>query len=320
MASIPTPTSVHTCSGLVTLYALQSTELITKAAAAAAHSVVAVPASPAAATGRDPRQGPTGSLSPHQQQQQHRQLCGSVPLVLPDLLMVSSTSLVYPGLLAEAAHLLLAALLHPAAPATFPLPTLPQDINTLPGQSLVYPGQPGSWCGPSSPQQQQQEGQQVFTSPGAAAAASCWPPAVLQLAVLHAQQQQQQPDAAQQQDSSSASQATPTPAAVAAAAAGGVLSLQQLPLWLPHLVLSAAAAVAHPTRMPPELLAAVSAGLLDVLLGPAPGPSSCVAGGWLCQVVRGGGGHWAVWRPYLGKPGHLVHRWVFVCGGGEGVH
>jgi hypothetical protein len=227
--------------------------------------------------------------------------------------MIASSSLVCPGLLAEAAQLLMAALLNPAAPGTFLLPTLPQDPSTPTGQL-------GGWFVPSSPQQQQQGVQQVFTSPGAAAAASCWPPAVLQLALLHAQQQQQQhPDASQQRDSSSGAQATPTPTA---AAAGGVLSLQQLPLWMPHLVLSAAAAVAHPSRMPPELLAAVSACLLDVLLGCAPGPSSCVAGGWLCQVVRGGGGTLALWRPYLGKPGHLVHRWVGrggVLRGGRGA-
>lgn len=289
MASVPSHTSVNTCSGLVTLYALTITDMLTQAADRTARASMPAPSpralSPAAAgllsRGRSPAQ------QQHPMQHQHHWLQESRPQapVLPDLLLIASSSLACPGILAEAAQLLLAALLHPAAPGTFMVPAL---SNTQ-AAALQH-----GWVDPHShEQQQQQQLQQVFTSPGAAAAASCWPSSVLQLAVLQAQQQQQQqPDQVQQANSP----------------AGCVLSLQQLPLWLPRLVLSAAGAVAHPSAMPPELLAAVSACLLDVLLGAAPANSSCVAASWLCQVLRGG--HWALWRPCLGKPGHLVHRWV----------
>jgi hypothetical protein len=294
MATIPSHTSVNTCSGLVTLYALHSTELITQAAAAAAAEPCSTPG-PLAATTTSGRPSP---IQPHpkqaqqQQQQQRERQLGQLgqALVLPDLLLIASTSLACPGLLAEAAQLLLAALLQPAPPGTFLPPTL--SLNHAGPQRLA-------WAGTEQQQQQDEVSQQVFTSPGAAAAASCWPSAVLQLAVLYAQQQQQQ----QQRDASPQGN---SPTGGSSTAAGTALNLHQLPLWLPQLVLAAAAAVAHPTRMPPELLAAVSAGLLDVLVGVAPAQSSCVAASWLCQVLRGG--HWPLWRPYLGKPGHLAQR------------
>jgi hypothetical protein len=289
MATIPSHTSVTTCSGLVTLYALHSTELVTQAAAAAAAELCST-SGPLAAASSSRSGGRTSPIQPHpkqQQQQQERQLgYAGQASVLPDLLLIASTSLACPGLLAEAAQLLLAALLQPSPPGTYLPPTLSLK-HTMPQQL----------AGAGTEQQQHEEvTQQVFTSPGAAAAASCWPPAVLQLAVQYAQQQQ--PDTSPQGNSPTNGSTT--------AAAGTAFSLHQLPLWLPQLVLAGAAAVAHPTRMPPELLAAVSAGLLDVLLGGAPAHSSCVAASWLCQVLRGG--HWALWRPYLGKPGHLAQR------------
>jgi hypothetical protein len=287
MASVTTHTSVNTCSGLVTLYALHSSELLTQAAAAEAAATASNTLQQHTRTSPPPTSSSPGAQEPHKQHQQAG-LSHAVrdpqtsPPVVPDLLLISSTALACPGLLAEAAQLLMAALLHPAAPGTFLLPTL-----RAPHQQLGRAG----W-GPAQMQQQAEDaGEQVFTSPGAAAAASCWPPAVLQLAVLQAQQLQQQQQGLEQPQQGNLATA---------------LSLQQLPKWMPLLVLSAAAAVAHPTRMPAELLAAVSAGLLDILLGAAPAHSSCVAASWLSQVLHGG--HWAVWRPCLGKPGHLVHR------------
>jgi hypothetical protein len=290
MATVPSHTSVNTCSGLVTLYALHSTELLTQAAAAQACVPPAAAATVATSPGAVGSRGSTAAQVTHQLMSTDSQ---QVP-VLPDLLLVASVTLACPGLLADTAQLLLAAMLQPTPPGTYLLPT------------LSHQQAPSPQLGWSSPQQQQKQQQpqsetQVFTSPGAAAAASCWPPVVLQLAVLHAQQQQQQ----QQPDASPSG----APHDTAAAAAAGPLVGHHAPplwLWLPQLVLATAAAVSHPTRMPPELLAAVSAGLLDVLLGAAPAPASCVAASWLCQVLRGG--HWDLWRPYLGKPGHLTQR------------
>jgi hypothetical protein len=296
MASVTSHTSVNTCSGLVTLYALHSSELLTQAAAAQAAATAPSSLQQQATTSPTPTSSSPGAqeqLRKQPHQQKHAGLSHAArdpyptPPVVPDLLLISSTALACPGLLAEAAQLLMAALLHPAAPGSFLLPTMAAPHQQ---QQLGWSGR-----GPVQMQQQDEDssaGEQVFTSPGAAAAASCWPPAVLQLAVLQAQQMQPQ-----QQGSEQPLQGNSVTAA---------LSLQQLPKWMPLLVLSAAAAVARPTRMPPEVLAAVSAGLLDVLLGAAPAHSSCVAASWLSQVLHGG--HWAVWRPCLGKPGHLVHR------------
>lgn len=299
MATVPSHTSVNTCSGLVTLYALHSTELLTQAAAAQAcippAAAATVATSPATAGSR----GSTAAQAHHTPQLMLSE-AQQVP-VLPDLLLVASVTLACPGLLADTAQLLLAAMLQPAPPGTYLLPTLPHQ--QAPSQQL-------GWTSPQQQPQQQPE-TQVFTSPGAAAAASCWPPVVLQLAVLHAQQQpQQHPDAVPPGAS----------LAVDAAAVGPLASSHHaspLWLWLPQLVLSTAAAVAHPTRMPPELLAAVSAGLLDVLLGAAPAPASCAAASWLCQVLRGS--HWDMWRPYLGKPCHLAQRWA-QAGGIQHTH
>lgn len=293
MASVTSHTSVNTCSGLVTLYALHSSELLTQAAAAQAAATAPSSLQQQATTSPTPTPGAQEQLRKQPHQQKHAGLSHAArdpyptPPVVPDLLLISSTALACPGLLAEAAQLLMAALLHPAATGTFLLPTM----------AAPHQQQQLGWAGRGPVQMQQQDedssaGEQVFTSPGAAAAASCWPPAVLQLAVLQAQQMQPQQQGSEQ----------PLQGNLVTAA----LSLQQLPKWMPLLVLSAAAAVAHPTRMPPEVLAAVSAGLLDVLLGAAPARSSCVAASWLSQVLHGG--HWAVWRPCLGKPGHLVHR------------
>lgn len=295
MATVPSHTSVNACSGLITLYALHSTELLTQAAAAQAcvppAAAATVATSPATAGSR----GPTAAQAHHTPQLMSSEV-QQVP-VLPDLLLVASVTLACPGLLADTAQLLLSAMLQPAPPGTYLLPTL--SHQQAPSQQL-------GWTSPQQQPQPQQPETQVFTSPGAAAAASCWPPVVLQLAVLHAQQQQQQqPDAALPGASLAGD------AAAAAAAVGPLASSHHtspLWLWLPQLVLSTAAAVAHPTRMPPELLAAVSAGLLDVLLGAAPAPASCVAASWLRQVLRGS--HWDMWRPYLGKPGHLAQRWA----------
>lgn len=291
MATVPSHTSVNTCSGLVTLYALHSTELLTQAAAAQACIPPAAAATVATSPAITGSRGPTAAQAHHTPQLMLSE-AQQVP-VLPDLLLVASVTLACPGLLADTAQLLLAAMLQPAPPGTYLLPTL--SHQQAPSQQL-------GWSSSQQQQQPQQPDTHVFTSPGAAAAASCWPPVVLQLAVLHAQQQQQQ----------QADAAPPgAPPAGDAAAAGPLASSHQaspLWLWLPQLVLSTAAAVAHPTRMPPELLAAVSAGLLDVLLGAAPAPASCVAASWLCQVLRGS--HWDLWRPYLGKPGHLAQRWA----------
>jgi hypothetical protein len=257
MTSVPTQASVFACSGLVTQYALHLPELLAQVAAASKQTAAAA----AAAAGLSPRSSPAG-MQLHARSQQ------PASAVQTDLLLLSSAMLACPGLLAEAAQLLLTALLHPAVPGSYAVLELPQAHHHAEQQQLV------------------------FTLPGAAAAASCWPPAVMQLAVLQQLQQQQQ----QQQAGQSPQQQQPALS----------LSLQQLPLWLPQLVLSAAAAVGHPAEVPPELLAAVAAALIDVLLGTAPASSSCIAAGWLCQLLRSGA--WAVWRPYIGKPAHLVHR------------
>jgi hypothetical protein len=253
--------------------------------------------------------------------------CAGVALV--DLCLVASTSLSAGGLLAEAAQLLLAALLHPAPAGSFAVPALPplqqqqgvaqygsvqQPVQAYPAALVsVNFGQEQQQDAAHYQQQQQQQRQVVFMPGSSAAAASCWPPAALQLAVAHQwdqlhgtthhhhhhQQQQQQAVTQQQQNV-----ATPQ---------HRLLSLDHLPDWLPLLVLSSAAAVSHPNEVPGELLAAVAAGLIDVLLADAPGPASCTAAGWLCQLLRSGA--WGTWRPYIGKPAYLMHRWgaVIMC-------
>jgi hypothetical protein len=279
MAGLPTRTACNACSGLITLYALNLPELLAKTCTPTPTAAATGKAQATAAAAAEPAR--TGAS-------------------LVDLGLISSTSLAAGGLLVEAAQLLLAALLHPAPAGTFPVPALPalqqqqQQQDSALQLVQAYPVSVDL-----SDQHQQQQQQQVVFMPGSAAAASCWPPAVLQLAVahhwdqLHATQQQQQH--AQQ-----------------------LLSLDRLPDWLPLLVLSAAAAVSHPHEVPGELMAAVAAGLIDVLLAAAPGPASCTAAGWLCQLLRSGA--WGTWRPYIGKPAYLMHRcflqglsWLVFC-------
>lgn len=150
--------------------------------------------------------------------------------------------------------------------------------------ALLHPAPRGTYPVPallSADSSQQQGGSAVFIAPGSAAAASCWPPAVLQFSLLHHQHTHQP----QQQS----------------------LVMSDVQSWLPLLVLSAAAAVPHAGQVPEELVAAVSAGLLEVLLGAAPAAPSCTAAAWLCDVLRSG--RWHCWRPYLGKPAYLLQRW-----------
>jgi hypothetical protein len=240
LSVLTTRTACNASSGLVTWYALTFPELLNSQRKMSSPGAAAAAAA-GAAVGAQPR--------------------GS-PEVVPDLLLIASISLLPAGLLLEAAQLLMAALLHPAAPGTF----------------LVAE---------ASQQQQQQPStiQAVFSAPGSAVAASCWPPSVLKLVLYHQQQQQQQQHLKQP--------------------ASRCLPLTPLPL--PLLVLSAAAAVTNTAQVPPELLAAVAAELIDVLLVAAPGSSSVTAAGWLCQVLRSSH-HWHLWRPYVGKPSYLMQR------------
>jgi hypothetical protein len=315
MAGLPSRTACNACSGLITLYALDMPELLANAnASTRALTAYAAPntrklqlathkAAAAAAAAAEAK-------------------CVGVALI--DLCLIASTSLSAGGLLAEAAQLLLAALLHPAPAGSFAVPALPPlQQQQQQGLAQYGPSQQPVQAYPALPNiaqvqqhdaaeyQQQQQRQVVFMPGSSAVAASCWPPAVLQLAVAHQwdqlhaththqqqtvtqQQQQQQQDVAQHR----------------------LLSLDHLPDWLPLLVLSSAAAVSHPNDVPGELLAAVAAGLIDVLLAAAPGPASCTAAGWLCQLLRSGA--WGTWRPYIGKPAYLMHRWgqfgdVVVC-------
>jgi hypothetical protein len=282
MSCLPTRTACNASSSLITLYALHLPELLTgnnstpTTAAAAAnaqpHSAKSPP--PAAAAGESAGSG----------------------AALVDLCLLSSTSLASGGLLAEAAQLLLGALLHPAAAGSFPVPELPamqqqrqQDMATL-QQVQAYP--PVIDSVQQQQQQQQQQATWVFMPGSSSSAASCWPPAVLQLAV--ARRHDQLLHEATHNDKPQKQQ---------------MLPLDCLPDWLPLLVLSAAAAAKYPHEVPGELLAAVAAGLIDVLLAAAPGPASAIAASWLCQVLRSGA--WSTWRPYIGKPAYLMQRWGF---------
>jgi hypothetical protein len=295
MAALPSRTACNACSGLITLHALNMPDLL------ATTSPSALTASPASRKLQSATHKAAAAVAEPT----------GVGVALVDLCLVASTSLSAGGLLAEAAQLLLAALLHPAQAGSFAVPALPPSQQQEQGLarygSLQQPVQ--AYPAALDLAQEQQQRQVVFMSGSSAAAASCWPPAVLQLAVAHQWDQlhcatphhhQQQQGAIQQQQN----KATPQ---------HRLLSLDHLPDWLPLLVLSSAAAVSHPNEVPGELLAAVAAGLIDVLLAAAPGPASCTAAGWLCQLLRSGA--WGTWRPYIGKPAYLMHRWgaVTVC-------
>lgn len=275
-----TPTAAAGAAGALSEAAPRIVDMMRRAAPSGAASPAVTMPRAAAAKSHDTPQTPT-SMSPAKQQQQI-QHGGGVRPVLNDLPLVSSIccsgSSSSTSLLSEAAHLILAALVKPAPPGTYAVPAAGPSAA---GYSTTTTSTLQQQQGVGIHSVQGNHSSAVFTSPGAAAAASCWPPAVLQLALLHHHQQQ-------------------------GVSSQRYLNLHNLQSWLPLLVLSATAATAAPAEVPPELLAAVSASLLDVLFGAAPAAASVTAAGVLCGVLKSGGWHW--WRPYLGKPAYIIQR------------